>query len=161
MDIGSKNGYPSSALSNFAPHPFVFDGVECNSMEGLLQSFKFDKAHIQVEVCKLVGFAAKKRGSDRTKAWQRVQTLWWKEVEFPRDSKEYQQLLDMAYISMAKDSDSFRRALLATNDAVLTHTMGRNKEADTVLTQREFCRRLMSLRNLLVHQIDLTKVTEL
>ena len=37
MDIGSGNGYPSGALSNFSPHPFVFDGVECNSMEGLLQ----------------------------------------------------------------------------------------------------------------------------
>lgn len=35
MDIGSKNGYPASALSNFAPHPFTIDGVECNSMEGL------------------------------------------------------------------------------------------------------------------------------
>lgn len=39
MDIGSGKEYPSNALSNFAPHPFVFDGVECASMEGLLQSF--------------------------------------------------------------------------------------------------------------------------
>jgi hypothetical protein len=37
MDIGSKSGYPSSALSNFAPHAFEFDGVKCASMEGLLQ----------------------------------------------------------------------------------------------------------------------------
>ena len=55
MDIGSKKGYPSSALSNFAPHPFVFDGIECSSMEGLLQAFKFKNADMQVEVCKLVG----------------------------------------------------------------------------------------------------------
>ncbi len=34
MDIGSGKEYPSNALSNFSPHPFVFDGVECNSMEG-------------------------------------------------------------------------------------------------------------------------------
>lgn len=34
MDIGSKNGYPASALSNFAPHLFELDGVKCNSMEG-------------------------------------------------------------------------------------------------------------------------------
>ena len=38
MDIGSKAGYPASALSNFASHPFVFDGVECASMEGLVQA---------------------------------------------------------------------------------------------------------------------------
>ena len=33
MDIGSGNGYPSAALSNFAPHPFVLDGVEIASMK--------------------------------------------------------------------------------------------------------------------------------
>ena len=38
LDIGSGKDYPSNALSNFAPHPFVIDGVECNSMEGKLQS---------------------------------------------------------------------------------------------------------------------------
>ena len=37
MDIGSGNSYPSNALSNFAPHPFEIDGVNCNSMEGFLQ----------------------------------------------------------------------------------------------------------------------------
>jgi hypothetical protein len=28
MSIGSENSYPSCALSNFAPHPFVIDGVQ-------------------------------------------------------------------------------------------------------------------------------------
>lgn len=37
MDIGSKSGYPSSALSNFAGHRFTLDGVEIWSMEGFLQ----------------------------------------------------------------------------------------------------------------------------
>ena len=40
MDIRSSGSYPANKLSNFAPHRFVFDGVECRSMEGLLQSFK-------------------------------------------------------------------------------------------------------------------------
>lgn len=35
MDIGSGSGYPTSALSNFAPHPFIIDGIECNGMEGV------------------------------------------------------------------------------------------------------------------------------
>ena len=97
MDIGSKSGYPSSALSNFAPHAFVFDGVECASLEGLLQSFKFDKQHIQVEVCKLVGLAAKLRGKPRNKAWKSKQTLWWKGLPIDRHGDEYQNLLDMIY----------------------------------------------------------------
>lgn len=58
MNIGSGNGYPSSALSNFSPHRFVLDGVECYSMEGFLQSLKFNNSEMQVEICKLVGYAA-------------------------------------------------------------------------------------------------------
>ncbi len=38
MDIASKSGYPASALSNFAPHPFELDGVKIASMEGFLHS---------------------------------------------------------------------------------------------------------------------------
>ena len=57
MNIGSGNKYPSNALSNFAPHPFMIDGVECNSMEGFLQGLKFKNPDMQAEVCKLVGYA--------------------------------------------------------------------------------------------------------
>ena len=62
MDIGSGKEYPSNALSNFAPHPFVFDGVEISSFEGFLQSLKFSNPDMQKEVCKLVGKAAKAKG---------------------------------------------------------------------------------------------------
>ena len=145
MDIGSKADYPASALSNFAPHPFVFDGVECASMEGLLQSFKFDKPHIQVEVCKLVGIRAKRRGQKRNKNWKRVQKLWWQGQEYDRHGAEYQLLLDRAFSALAQN-ESFRKALLATQDSTLTHSMGKSKESDTVLTEREFCSRLEAVR---------------
>ena len=146
MDIGSGSGYPAGALSNFSPHAFVFDGVECASMEGLLQSLKFNKVHIQVEVCKLVGLAAKFRGKKRNKAWKSRQTLWWKGKAYDRRGPEYQDLIDRAYRAMYEQNDSFRRALAASGKAVLMHSIGWNKEADTVLTEREFCSRLTSLR---------------
>lgn len=150
MDIGAGSGYPAGALSNFSPHAFVFDDVECASMEGLLQSFKFEKVHIQVEVCKLVGLAAKFRGKKRNKAWKSRQTLWWKGVAYDRHGKEYQELLDRAYQAMCDQNDSFRRALIASSKSVLTHSIGWNKESDTVLTEREFCSRLMKLRAVLL-----------
>ena len=75
MDIGSGNGYPSAALSNFAPHPFVIDGVECASMEGFLQSLKFESVDMQRYVCTLVGKAAKKKG--HKKNWYQKQELYW------------------------------------------------------------------------------------
>lgn len=144
MDIGSGNGYPSSALSNFACHPFEFDGVKINSFEGFLQSLKFSNEDMQVEICKLVGFAAKKAG--RKKNWQERQILYWKGVEYKRKSKEYQALLDRAYDALAKNT-SFQKALLASGNAVLTHSMGRTKESETVLTRAEFCRRLARIRS--------------
>lgn len=148
MDISSSGRYPSNSLSNFAAHPFVFDGVECNSMEGFLQSLKFDKPHIQVEVCKLVGLAAKKRGSKRNKAWKSKQVLWWKGLEFSRHSEYYQTLLDNVYMALA-ENDSFRRALLSTNNAVFTHSIGRNNPSETVLTATEFCSRLTKIRDIM------------
>lgn len=143
MDIGKGNGYPAGNLSNFSPHPFVFDGVECASMEGLLQAFKFPEESIQREVCSLVGYVAKKRGSNKN--WQRTQTLYWKGVQYIRNSKEYQLLLDRAYDALSTN-DSFRRALLASGSAVLKHSIGRTKQSETVLTQQEFCSRLMKIR---------------
>ena len=145
MDIGSKKGFPAGTLSNFSPHPFVFDGVRCSSMEGLLQSFKFDKFHIQVEVCKLIGMGAKRRGQKRNKAWKRVQKLWWKGRSFNRRGPEYQELLDRAFDALAQNA-SFQKALLATGTVVLTHRIGSSKKSDTCLTEREFCSRLERIR---------------
>jgi len=145
MDIKSGNTYPSCALSNFASHPFVLDGVECASAEGWLQSLKFDKPHIQVEVCKLSGYVAKLRGRARTKHWQRVQKLWWQGVEYDRHGDAYQELLDRAYEALAQN-DGFRRALLATNNAVLRHSMGRSNASETILTTTEFTSRLTKIR---------------
>lgn len=144
MDIGSGSGYPSSALSNFAPHSFMIDGVQCASMEGFLQSLKFSNPDMQVEVCKLVGKAAKFKG--KHKKWYRNQVLYWRNTKYTRDSKEYQDLLDRAYYELAKN-DSFRKALLATGNANLTHSIGKNKITETVLTEREFVSRLTRLRD--------------
>lgn len=148
MDVGSGRGYPGSALSNFPAHPFVFDEIEVASMEGLLQAFKFDKQHMQREVVKNVGLVAKKRGAGRSKHWQRVQKLWWLGVTYDRHGAEYQRLLDRAYIALAAN-EGFRRALLASGEAILTHKIGKRDPRETVLTQAEFCIRLMNLRSAL------------
>ena len=150
MDIGSGTGFPSAALSNFTPHPFVFDGIECNSMEGLLQSFKFSNPEMQKEVCKLVGRQAKFKG--KKKKWFKTQTLYWQGQEFKRDSDEYQELLDRAFDALATN-EGFKKALLATGNATLTHTIGKTKQSETVLTRNEFCSRLTKIRNKLQKQL--------
>ena len=144
MNIGSGNAYPSNALSNFAPHPFVIDGIECNSMEGFLQSLKFESEDMQKYVCTLVGYGAKKKGAKKN--WQQSQTLYWKGKEIKRSSQAYQDLLDKAYTALYQN-DKFKAALLASGKATLTHSIGRNKETETILTVREFCSRLTKLRD--------------
>lgn len=173
MDIGSKSGFPSGNLSNFQPHVFnvfidelpteIIEEIDdstlalleeingrrvipCNSMEGFLQGLKFDKSHIQIEVCKLVGFAAKRKGSNRNRRWKPLQTLWILGVPMKRKGDLYQQVLDVGFSSLNRNK-KFRNALEATHKAVLKHSMGKTKEQDTVLTIREFCRRLTKLRD--------------
>lgn len=124
-------------------------------MEGFLQALKFDKPHLQVEICKLAGVSAKKSGADRSKHWKLKRGLWWQGEFYPRDDDDYQRLLDWAYLALASQSESFQRALLATEDKVLTHQIGRTHESETVLTQAEFCQRLTKLRALLKKGTDL------
>lgn len=143
MDIGSGNSYPSNALSNFSPHPFEFDGVKCNSMEGFLQSLKFKNPEMQVHVCTLVGKQAKFKG--KKKNWYITQTLWWKGEEIDRHSSKYQRLLMGAYEELAKNS-GFKSALLATGNAKLTHSIGKSDAHRTILTNKEFCGILTKIR---------------
>lgn len=151
MDIGSGSGYPSSNLSNFSPHGFVVDGVECASMEGFLQSLKFQDPEMQKYICTLVGKAAKFKG--KKKKWWKTQTLYWQGEAIPRDSERYQELLDKAFNALAENS-SFRRALLATQNATLTHNMGKKKTSETVLTKNEFTSRLTAIRSRLQKEKD-------
>lgn len=147
MDIGSGRGYPSSALSNFAPHPFVLDGVSIASMEGFLQSLKFKNPEMQKHVCTLVGRAAKAKG--RGKDWQRDGKLHWNGQEIDRFSDEYQMLLNRAFSALYTTNESAKKALLASQNAVLEHSIGKQSPRDTVLTRSEFCSRLTMLRAML------------
>jgi predicted NAD-dependent protein-ADP-ribosyltransferase YbiA (DUF1768 family) len=144
MDIKAGKPYPSGALSNFARRPFVFRGLEVESIEGFLQGLKKKSPEAQVDMFKRFGIGAKRAGSGIN--WQRTQTLWFQGTAIKRDSQEYQDLLDEAYNAMFDQNPKARKALLDTKDAVLKHAVGRTKVSETVLTRQEFCSRLMNIR---------------
>ena len=144
MDIYSKGKYPANKLSNFAINPFELDGVKCTSFEGFLQSLKFSNPDMQEYVCTLHGAAAKKKGYGKN--WWTTRTLYWRGKEIDRDGPEYQELLDRAYFALAQNK-GFRAALVSTGTATLTHKMGKKKKNETILTEQEFCSRLMRVRN--------------
>lgn len=145
MDIRAGGGWPAGALSNFAPHPFVLDGVRCASMEGFLQSLKFSNPDMQEAVCGLAGAAAKKKGAK--KDWRRDGRLHWRGRVLDRFGLEYQELLDRAYTALSVQSGSFRRALAACRGRSFEHSLGKRKESETVLTAREFTSRLAAARD--------------
>ena len=146
IDIRGGEPGPAGALSNFCAYPFIFDGVRCAGAEGLIQSFKFDDPKVQREICGLVGREAKFRGRERDVAWKKAQRLWWQGQEYDRHSEAYQHLLNRLFGSLSENPD-FRIALLASGDEELTHSIGKADPRETVLTEQEFCFRLMRLRH--------------
>lgn len=149
MDIYSKNPGAAGALSNFYPYQFSFDGVECASMEGLLQALLVSDVERQKQICGMVGREAKDWGAEQLVELGEIRRLWWGGKEYDRYSIEYQDLIDGMYDALAKNQE-FKSALLSTGDELLTHSIASAEgPAETILTEEEFCLRLMSLRNVL------------
>ena len=147
LNIYSKGKYPADALSNFASHPFDFDGFEgIQSMEGLSQSPKFEDIQMQQEVLFKSGREANECG--RKQAWHDV--LYWKGKPMKRCSKEYTQFIERAYDSMF-ENEGFREALKASKRKILVHTIGKTRRSKTVLTWWEFCGNLNGLRKKIYH----------
>lgn len=69
-----------------------------------------------------------------------------------RRSVKYQKLLDRAYDALY-ENQKFKAALAAAGDATFTHSVGKRKEGETVLTIQEFCSRLNRLRERLKSEV--------
>ena len=147
LDIYSSGDYPADALSNFYPHAFVLDGVACASMEGLLQSLKARNKALQRKICALSGKEAKNalRHRPQNLIWRLTGRLYWQGAVLRRHSDGYQRFLDRAYAALSRNPD-FTAALLASGDAALVHTVGKQDTGKTVLTEYEFISRLTRLR---------------
>ena len=146
VDIRAGGDWPIWILSNLTPNGFTFAGMAVASMEGFLQSLKFEDPDEAALVRQLAGRKAKRAGKKRREAWQRSGTLWIEGRTIDRFGSRYQHLLDGAYAALFSQCEEARRALLATNDAVLLHTIGEGDPALSVLTPDEFCGRLMRIR---------------
>lgn len=147
IDIRFHLNGPAGGLSNMYPNTFFFDGVRCESMEGLLQAFKLRDEAKQAAMCAQSGYEAKLLGKTGD-GWRSTQTLHWKGKVYDRDSIEYQKLLDRAYQALSENR-GFQNALLETAGHTLTHRLGSTDPHYTVLTQAEFLTRLVQLRRVI------------
>ena len=146
LDIKGKDKGPGGALSNFAPHSFKIDGVECASMEGFLQSLKTPSIKKQRRICALVGVKAKNafRYSPRRYLFLKTHTVYWQGRKIDRMSPEYDALISRAYDALFENED-FKRALALSKDKHLLHSRGKAKKSETVLTEEEFIFHLLRL----------------
>ncbi|MBQ9747077.1 MAG: hypothetical protein IJW21_09695 [Clostridia bacterium] len=137
IDIYSKSEGAAGELSNFTAHKFIFDGVECASMEGFLQSLKYVCPKKQEKICLLTGKAAKDAGAKK-RLWKLTRTVHWRGKHYGRLSPEYRALIFRAYREMYAQNEAFRKALDKTRGAKLRHSIGGQNPKKTILTEREF-----------------------
>ena len=143
LDIRSNGLYPSNVLSNLCSNGFRFDGRICGSMEGFLQSLKYQDVDKQRQICSMKGGNARKRS---VTSWQTDQIVWWKGCPVDRQGAEYQQLIRKAYLAMFQQSQRFRDALMQTRGMTLVHTLGNTDAYSTILTPQELCGILTEMR---------------
>ncbi len=137
LDIHSKKHGLAGRLSNFTKRSFVFDGITCRSIEGVLQSLKFKNASEQRIICGLWGVQAKLAG-ELGCDWKDEQTLWWNGQSYLRDSAEYRSFLKRLYRSVYEQDEQFRRDIKKSARYNLVHSIGNPDPKDTVLTEGEF-----------------------
>ena len=149
LDVKSAGDYPADVLSNFHENGFILDGVECASMEGLLQSLKTKNIALQKRICLLSRGEAKNifKHKIQNLRWKLTGVLYWQGKPMRRASDEYQRFLDRAYEEMYASNPKFVRALIDSSGKKLIHTVGKSSTRRTVLTEYEFLSRLERLRD--------------
>lgn len=146
LDIHSKKRGIAGRLSNFTRRSFVFDGVECRSIEGVLQSMKFEGSDEQRIVCGLWGIQAKLAGELRS--WKDKQLLYWNNNSYTRESEEYLSLISRLYSSVYEQDEQFRKDIRKAARYKLVHTIGKSDPRETVLTEAEFITQLIKLQKI-------------
>ena len=146
IDIYSKKRGAAGRLSNFTRRDFTFDGVRCRSIEGVLQSFKFESESEQRIVCGLWGIQAKLAGEGRD--WKTSQTLYWRGKSYLRDSGEYAALVSRLYMTAYDQDEQLRRDVKKAARRGVCHSIGGHDPKETVLTEEEFVGNLLMLSEL-------------
>lgn len=146
MDILSNSPNDiARALSNLHGNHFIFRDYEIASMEALLQSLKMADAARQRATWGLIG--QKARNSGQSYKWQSQDfKLFWQGKAMIRFDKPYQLFLNEAYMSLFMTNQPLLIKLVSTKDEAITHSIGKNHQKETVLTESEFVGRLTWIR---------------
>lgn len=147
IDINSNSLNPIAArLSNFTLRTFDFDGVQCVSIESVLQAFKFDDNHeLQCQICLMSPKVAKEMGA-QFPDWKQEKKLFWNGNYYNRLNNEYQELITNLYDTVCDQDPTFTDDLFALRREKICHSIGLSDPLNTVLTENEFIDQLNRLR---------------
>ena len=147
IDINSNSSNAVAArLSNFTLRTFDFDAVQCVSIEGVLQAFKFDDSHqLQRQICLMSPMKAEEMGAEFP-CWKQDKKLFWNGNYYNRLNNEYKELITSLYDTVCNQDPTFTDDLVALGKEKICHSIGLSDPSDTVLTENEFIYQLNRLR---------------
>jgi len=147
VDIAYKDP-ESSVLSNLFPRIILIDGITYHSLEAFFRGLCWNGSQsvLENEIAILSGLNAW-RIRYVLPDWRQKQILYHNGKEIPRESEEYQRLLEYAYDCMFEQSIIFQNALRKTKGKILMHTLGNHNPKETLLTEEEYMRMLLRERD--------------
>lgn len=128
-------------MSNFAPTPFVLDGVEYASVEGFYVSLLFLEDEKRDKVRKLYGVVVKNMG----KKSKLTETCYNGET-FALGSDKHVELIKRAIRAKLEAHPAIATAFVATSPRSIVHDCGHPEPEDTVFPASVFVRILTELR---------------
>lgn len=142
-NVCTEGRHPEDILSNLCGNDFCYDGMQCGSMEGFLQSLKIRDEKLQRRVCLC---KARELEQYPIPEWDGSQPLWWKGSKINRHLAEYMEFLVKAYQEMFLWCARFREALMSTEGKQLVYESGKSDPDKSILTDEEFCAILTTIR---------------
>lgn len=150
----------SSVLSNLFPHKFlfytrgklgVFDDTYCLSMESFLQSLRVRDPNLQKYICENYSGPMVQKLKVCLRDWREDGYLYWNGIAIKRESLTYHELITTAYDCLFEGNPIFRECVLPRFKGVnLIHSIGKDSESETILTECEFRYQL----NRLIQRLD-------
>lgn len=138
----------SSVLSNLFPHKFlfytktrpgIFDDTLCLSMESFLQSLRIKEPNFQKYVCQHYSGPMVQKLKVCLRDWREDGYLYWDGIAIKRDSATYKELITTAYDCLFEGNPIFRECVLPRFKGMhLIHSIGKDYESETLLTESEF-----------------------
>ena len=131
-------------LRTFADRRFWFDGVECASIESVLEAFKFRDIYTQEYVASLSARDAYYEGQKEEAAlWKDTRKLYWNGTVYDRDGEDYQKLLNILFQAIFEQDAQFRLDVAFLKNAVVKSKVGSRNPEGTVLTKNEYISHLL------------------